>query len=42
MLLNWSLQDIQEGEGALGALEDADNEAGHGGNFCFPTGQLFY
>ena len=40
MMLNCRLQDIQEGEAALGrgrgtALEDVENEAGYGGNFCF-------
>ena len=42
MILNYRLQDLQEGDGALGmALEDVDNEAGHGGNCCFSTGRLF-
>lgn len=39
MILNCRLQDIQEGEAALGmALEDVENEAGHGGNCCFERG----
>ena len=42
MTLNRRLQDIQEGEGALGmALEDVDNEAGHGGNCYFVRGDRF-
>jgi E3 ubiquitin-protein ligase HUWE1 len=41
MMLNCRLQDIQE-EGALGmALEDVDNEAGHGGN-CYLARGPFY
>jgi E3 ubiquitin-protein ligase HUWE1 len=42
MMLNCRLQDIQEGEAALGmALEDVENEAGHGGNCCFARGGRF-
>jgi len=39
MILNCRLQDIQEREGALGvALEDVENETGHGGNCRFSRG----
>jgi hypothetical protein len=42
MTLNRRLQDIQEGDGALGmALEDVDNEADHGGNCYFVRGDHF-
>jgi E3 ubiquitin-protein ligase HUWE1 len=41
-MLNCRLQDIQEGEAALGmALEDVENEAGHGGNCCSARGVRF-
>ena len=43
MILNYRQQDIQEEEGALGmALEDVDNEAGHGGNNRFQQASLFH
>ena len=36
MMLNRRLQDIQDGDAALGmALEDVENDAGHGGNDYF-------
>ena len=39
MMLNCMLQDIQEGDAALGmALEDVENEAGPGGNCYFARG----
>jgi E3 ubiquitin-protein ligase HUWE1 len=42
MMLNCRLQDIQEEEAALGmALEDVENEAGHGGNCCFARSGRF-
>ena len=42
MMLNCRLQDIQEGEATLGmALEDVENEAGHGGNCCSARGGRF-
>ena len=42
MMLNCRLQDIQEREAALGmALEDVENEAGHGGICCFTRGGRF-
>ena len=42
MMLNCRLQDIQEEEAALGmALEDVENEAGHGGDCCYARSGRF-